>query len=146
MFPCCQGGPLEHVIAGKAVAAEEACEPAFHDYAAQVINNTKAMCDEFIRLGYEIVTGGTDNHLFLVDLTRTHPTLSGKDVQEELDRHRITVNKNCVPGETRSPKLASGVRIGCAAMTTRGWKEADAVACADRINEIITALAASKAE
>lgn len=146
VFPCCQGGPLEHVIAGKAVAAEEACAPAFREYAAQVVKNTKAMCDEFIRLGYEIVTGGTDNHLFLVNLTRTHPTLSGRDVQEELDRHHITLNKNCVPGETRSPQLASGVRIGCAAMTTRGWKEADAVACADRINEIITALAHAKAE
>ena len=134
-----------HVIAGKAVTAEEACSPEFRDYAAQVIKNTKAMCDAFIRLGYEIVTGGTDNHLFLVNLTRTHPTLSGRDVQEELDRHHITVNKNCVPGETRKPQLTSGVRIGCAAMTTKGWKEADAVACAERIDRIVTALAAKKA-
>ncbi len=145
VFPCCQGGPLMHVIAGKAVTAEEACSPEFRDYAAQVIKNTKAMCDAFIRLGYEIVTGGTDNHLFLVNLTRTHPTLSGRDVQEELDRHHITVNKNCVPGETRKPQLTSGVRIGCAAMTTKGWKEADAVACAERIDRIVTALAAKKA-
>ena len=146
VFPCCQGGPLMHVIAGKAVAAEEACAPEFRDYAAQVIKNTKAMCDAFIRLGYEVVTGGTDNHLFLVDFTRTHPTISGKMVQEELDRHHITVNKNCVPGETRKPQQTSGVRIGCAAMTTKGWKEADAVACAEKIHAIITALAANTAE
>ena len=141
VFPCCQGGPLEHVIAGKAVAAEEACAPEFRDYAAQVIKNTKAMCDAFIRLGYEVVTGGTDNHLFLVDFTRTHPAISGKMVQEALDAHHITVNKNCVPGETRSPQQTSGVRIGCAAMTTKGWKEADAVACAEKIHAVITALA-----
>ena len=142
VFPCCQGGPLLHVIAGKAVAAEEACAPEFKEYARQVVLNTKAMCGEFIRLGYEVVTGGTDNHLFLIDLTRTHPALSGKDVQEELDRHHITVNKNCVPGEKRKPQLTSGVRVGCAAMTTRGWKEADAVACARRIDELIRAMGA----
>ena len=142
IFPGSQGGPLMHVIAGKAVTAEEACTPEFKDYIAQVVKNTKAMCGAFIRLGYDIVTGGTDNHLFLVDLSRTHPHLSGKDVQNELDRHGITLNKNCVPGETRSPAKASGVRIGCAAMTTRGWKEADAVACAERIHAIISAMQA----
>ena len=142
IFPGTQGGPLMHAIAGKAVTAEEACAPAFKEYIAQVLKNTRAMCDTFISLGYDIVTGGTDNHLFLIDFTKTHPTLSGKDVQNELDRHGITLNKNCVPGEKRSPAQASGVRIGCAAMTTKGWKEADAVACAKRIHEIITALAA----
>lgn len=142
IFPGSQGGPLMHVIAGKAVTAEEACTPEFKDYIAQVVKNTKAMCGAFIRLGYDIVTGGTDNHLFLVDLSRTHPHLSGKDVQNELDRHGITLNKNCVPGEKRSPAKASGVRIGCAAMTTRGWKEADAVACAERIHAIISAMQA----
>ena len=140
VFPCCQGGPLEHIIAGKAVTAEEACSPEFHAYIRQVVKNTKAMCDEFIRLGYEIVTGGTDNHLFLIDFTRTHPHLSGKDVQDALDRVHITLNKNCVPNETRSPKQTSGVRIGCAAMTTRGWKEVDAVACAKKIDEIIRSM------
>lgn len=140
IFPGAQGGPLMHIIAGKAVTAEEACEPAFKAYIAQVVKNTRAMCEEFIRLGYDIVTGGTDNHLFLVDLSKTHPALSGKDVQNELDRHGITLNKNCVPGEQRSPALTSGVRVGCAAMTTRGWKETDAVACARRINEIISAM------
>ena len=142
IFPGTQGGPLMHAIAGKAVTAEEACAPAFKEYIAQVLKNTRSMCDTFISLGYDIVTGGTDNHLFLIDFTRTHPTLSGKDVQNELDRHGITLNKNCVPGEKRSPAQASGVRIGCAAMTTKGWKEEDAVACAKRIHEIITALAA----
>ena len=142
IFPGTQGGPLMHAIAGKAVTAEEACAPAFKEYIAQVIKNTRAMCDTFITLGYDIVTGGTDNHLFLIDFSKTHPNLSGKDVQNELDRHGITLNKNCVPGEKRSPAQASGVRIGCAAMTTKGWKEADAVACAKRIHEIITALAA----
>ena len=142
IFPGTQGGPLMHAIAGKAVTAEEACAPAFKEYIAQVLKNTRAMCDTFISLGYDIVTGGTDNHLFLIDFTRTHPTLSGKDVQNELDRHGITLNKNCVPGEKRSPAQTSGVRIGCAAMTTKGWKEEDAVACAKRIHEIITALAA----
>ncbi len=140
VFPGSQGGPLMHVIAGKAVTAEEACAPEFREYIVQVVKNTGAMCDAFIKMGYDIVTGGTDNHLFLIDLSKTHPTLSGKDVQNELDRHGITLNKNCVPGEKRSPTQASGVRIGCAAMTTRGWKEADAVACAVRINEIISAM------
>lgn len=140
VFPRNQGGGLMHVIAGKAVTAEEACDPSFAEYIRRVVRNTKAMCDEFIRLGYEIVTGGTDNHLFLIDLTHTHPTLTGKAVQDELDRHGITTNKNCVPAETRSPKEASGIRIGLAAMTTKGWQEADAVACADRIDAILRAM------
>ena len=91
-------------------------------------------------MGYQVVTGGTDNHLFLLDLTNTG--LTGKAVQDELDKHHITLNKNCVPNETRKPSQTSGVRIGCAAMTTRGWKEADAIACAHRIDEVIRALAA----
>jgi len=138
IFPGTQGGPLMHIIAGKAVTAEEACAPEFKEYIKQVVKNTAAMCGEFISLGYDIVTGGTDNHLFLIDLSRTHPHLSGKDVQNELDRHGITLNKNCVPGEKRSPAQASGVRIGCAAMTTKGWKEEDAVKCAVKIDEIIS--------
>ena len=140
IFPGTQGGPLMHAIAGKAVTAEEACTPEFKEYIRQVVKNTAAMCNEFLRLGYQVVTGGTDNHLFLIDFTHTHPALSGKDVQIELDRHGITVNKNTVPGEKRSPTKGSGVRIGCAAMTTRGWKEEDAVACARRIHEIISAM------
>ena len=140
VFPRIQGGPLMHIIAAKGVAAEEACTEAYHEYICQVVRNTKAMCSELKRLGYRIVTGGTDNHLFLIDFSETHPHLTGRQVQEALDAHDITVNKNCVPGEKRSPKEASGVRIGLAAMTTKGWCEEDCIRCADRIDEIISSL------
>lgn len=135
VFPGTQGGPLQHIIAGKAVTAEEACAPEFKEYIHRVVKNCKAMCDEFIRLGYKVVTDGTDNHLFLLDLTDTG--LTGKQVQEELDRHHITVNKNCVPNETKSPQQTSGIRIGTAAMTTRGYTEADFVRVAGEIDKII---------
>ncbi len=121
VFPGTQGGPLEHVIAGKAVAAEEACTEEFRQYIHQVCKNAKAMSDEFIRLGYSVVSGGTDNHLFLLDLTNTG--LTGKEVQDLLDEYHITLNKNCIPHETRSPQQTSGVRIGTAAMTTKGYTE-----------------------
>lgn len=127
---------MQHVIAGKAVTAEEACTSEFHEYIHNVVANSKAMCAEFIRLGYKVVTGGTDNHLFLLDLTDTG--LTGKQVQEELDKHHITVNKNCVPNETRSPQQASGIRIGTAAMTTKGYTANDFVKVAQKIDEIIT--------
>ena len=117
------------------MAAEEACDPAFAEYIHNVVKNCKAMCDEFLAMGYHVVTGGTDNHLFLLDLTDTG--LTGKDVQNELDRHGITLNKNCVPGEKRSPQLASGVRIGTAAMTTKGYMAEDFVKVARRIDEVI---------
>lgn len=135
IFPGTQGGPLEHVIAGKAVAAEEACTEEFKNYIHDVVGNCKAMCDEFISMGYKIVTGGTDNHLFLVDLTATG--LTGKEVQDELDKHHITLNKNCVPTETRSPQQASGVRIGTAAMTTKGYKKNDFIKVAHDIDKVI---------
>ena len=135
IFPGTQGGPLEHVIAGKAVAAEEACTEEFKNYIHDVVGNCKAMCDEFISMGYNIVTGGTDNHLFLVDLTATG--LTGKEVQDELDKHHITLNKNCVPTETRSPQQASGVRIGTAAMTTKGYKKNDFIKVAHDIDKVI---------
>ncbi len=135
IFPGTQGGPLEHVIAGKAVAAEEACTEGFKNYIHDVVGNCKAMCDEFISMGYKIVTGGTDNHLFLVDLTATG--LTGKEVQDELDKHHITLNKNCVPTETRSPQQASGVRIGTAAMTTKGYKKDDFIKVAHDIDKVI---------
>lgn len=141
VFPGSQGGPLMHVIAAKAVAAEEACSDEFAAYIHQVVKNSKAMCEEFIRLGYDVVTGGTDNHLFLIDLTKTG--LTGKQVQEELDRHHITLNKNCVPGETRSPQQTSGVRIGTAAMTTKGYKEEDFVRVAQEIDRCIKNLQAT---
>lgn len=135
IFPGTQGGPLEHVIAGKAVAAEEACTEEFKNYIHDVVGNCKAMCDEFISMGYKIVTGGTDNHLFLVDLTATG--LTGKEVQDELDKHHITLNKNCVPTETRSPQQASGVRIGTAAMTTKGYKKNDFIKVVHDIDKVI---------
>lgn len=135
VFPCTQGGPLEHVIAGKAVCAEEVLTEKYHDYIHQVVRNCKAMANEFMRLGFKVVSGGTDNHLFLLDLTDTG--LSGKAVQDELDRHSITLNKNMVPGDQRSPMQTSGVRIGTAAMTTKGYLEADFIRVADEIAAII---------
>ena len=138
VFPGSQGGPLMHVIAAKAVAAEEACSPEYKEYIADVVRNCKAMADEFMARGYEIVTGGTDNHLFLVDFSNTHPKLSGKAVQDMLDEHAITLNKNCVPNEKRSPTQTSGVRIGTAAETTKGKTAEDFVKLADRIDELIT--------
>lgn len=135
VFPGGQGGALQHVIAGKAVTAEEASTEEFREYIHAVVRNCKAMCDAFLQMGYKVVTGGTDNHLFLLDLTDTG--LTGKAVQEELDRHHITLNKNCVPNDTRSPQQTSGVRIGTAAMTTKGYTEQDFIDTARRIDRII---------
>lgn len=135
IFPFCQGGPLEHVIAGKAICAEEACSQEFKQYIHQVVLNCKAMANEFTNLGYKLVTGGTDNHLLLLDLSALN--ITGKQLQDELDKHNITLNKNCVPNETRSPKETSGVRIGTAPMTTKGYKEKDFIEVAKNINEII---------
>ena len=135
VFPGMQGGPLMHVIAGKAVAAEEACTPEFQEYIHQVVKNCRAMAEAFVGMGYKLVTGGTDNHLLLMDLTETG--LSGKEVQDELDLHHITANKNSVPGETRSPQQTSGLRIGTAAMTTKGYREADFVRVAKEIDAVI---------
>ncbi len=142
IFPGMQGGPLMHVIAGKAVAAEEACTPEFHEYIHQVVKNCRAMADAFVSMGYKLVTGGTDNHLFLMDLTDTG--LSGKEVQDELDLHHITANKNTVPGETRSPQQTSGLRIGTAAMTTKGYKEEDFIRVAKEIDAVIRDMIAKK--
>ena len=144
VFPCCQGGALQHVIAGKAVAAEEACTDEYKEYIHRVVLNCKAMCDEFIRLGYKVVTGGTDNHLFLLDLTETG--LTGKEVQDELDLHGITLNKNCIPNETRSPMQTSGVRIGTAAMTTKGYCACNFVAVARKIDYVIKDMMRKKME
>ena len=143
VFPGTQGGPLQHIIAGKAVAAEEALTPAFRAYARSVVANCRAMAAEFMAMGYRVVTGGTDNHLFLLDLTDTG--LTGKEVQEELDRCGITLNKNCVPGDQRSPFQTSGVRIGTAAMTTRGYTAEDFCRIARRIDEVIRGMMAEKA-
>ena len=138
IFPGTQGGPLQHVIAGKAIAAEEAQTPAYKEYVGNVVKNCVAMANEFIRLGYHVVTGGTDNHLFLVDLT--DKGVSGKQVQEACDAHGITLNKNCVPNETRSPMQTSGVRIGTAAMTTKGFTAEQFVETARKIDKIIQSI------
>ena len=140
VFPGCQGGALQHVIAGKAITAEEDCTDEFKAYIVDVVENCKAMCNEFISLGYDIVTGGTDNHLFLIDFSKTHPHLTGKMVQDELDKHNITLNKNCVPGEKRSPMETSGVRIGTAAMTTKGFTKSDFIKVARQIDNIIMSM------
>lgn len=137
VFPGTQGGPLEHVILAKAICAEEALKPSFKEYIEQVVSNAKEMADTFVELGYDVVTGGTDTHLFLIDFSKTHPDLTGRAVQEELDKHNITLNKNCVPNEKRSPYVTSGIRIGTPAMTTRGWKEVDFQKCALKIDSII---------
>ena len=137
VFPGTQGGPLMHIIAAKAACAEEALRPEYADYIFNVVMNATIMASEFRKLGYELVTGGTNNHLLLIDFSKTHPDLTGLCVQELLDKHHITLNKNCVPNERRSPKLTSGVRIGTPAMTTRGWTEGDFVSCARTIDALI---------
>ncbi len=123
VFPGMQGGPLMHVIAAKAVAFGEALRPEFKDYQAQIVKNAKVLASCLTSAGYELVSGGTDNHLMLLDLTKKD--ITGKDAEHALDLAGITVNKNTVPFETRSPFVTSGVRIGTAALTTRGMKEAD---------------------
>ena len=140
VFPGNQGGPLMHVIAAKAVCAEEAMTDEYKEYIRNVVKNCKAMAEEFINLGYDVVTGGTDNHLFLLDFSRTHPHLTGKMVQDELDKYKITANKNCVPNEKRSPAQTSGLRIGTAAQTTKGWDESDFIDCVYWIDGIISSM------
>ena len=137
VFPGNQGGPLEHIIMAKAIAAEEDCTPEYHQYIHNVVANTAAMAHEFSKLGYDVVTGGTDNHLFMLDFTRRHPTWTGKWVQDTLDKYHITLNKNCVPNETRKPSETSGVRIGCAAMTTKGYTKEDFIKVAHDIDNIL---------
>jgi len=123
IFPGIQGGPLMHVIAAKAVAFKEALEPSFKDYCAQVIKNAQSLASVFLERDFSLVTGGTDNHLILVDLTNKN--ISGKEAEEALGRAGITVNKNTVPKETRSPFVTSGIRVGTPALTTKGLKEAE---------------------
>jgi len=118
VFPGFQGGPLEHIIAAKAVAFGEALQPSFKDYSAKVIDNAKTMANTLVKKGFDLVSGGTDNHLMLVDLSRTD--ISGKDAETALGKANITTNKNTVPGEKRSPFVTSGLRLGSPAMTTRG--------------------------
>ena len=121
VFPGIQGGPLMHIIAGKAVCFKEALSDSFKDYQYQVVANARALAGALTEKGFEIVSGGTDNHLMLVDLT--NKGITGKDAQHMLDEVRITVNKNGIPFDTRSPFVTSGIRIGTPAVTTRGMKE-----------------------
>ena len=121
VFPGMQGGPLMHVIAAKAVALKEALQPGFKTYAEQIVKNCHALCDELVKGGFNLVSGGSDNHLILIDVRNKH--LTGKAAEKVLDAVRITVNKNTVPNETESPFVTSGIRLGTAALTTRGMKE-----------------------
>jgi glycine hydroxymethyltransferase len=123
VFPGTQGGPLMHAIAAKAVAFKEALDPEFRVYQRDVIDNARAMTAIFMERGYRIVSGGTDNHLFLVDLIEKG--ITGKDADAALGRAHITVNKNTVPNDPRSPFVTSGLRIGTPAVTTRGFREAE---------------------
>ena len=135
VFPGCQGGPLMHVIAAKAVAFKEALEPEFRDYQQRVVDNARAMAAAVIDRGYKVVSGGTDNHLFLIDLSDRD--ITGKDAEESLGRANITVNKNTVPGETRSPFVTSGLRIGTPAVTTRGFTVEDCRQLAGLICDVL---------
>ncbi len=123
IFPGLQGGPLEHVIAAKAVAFREAAQPEFKEYAAQIVRNARALAEALAAEGFRIVSGGTDNHLMLLDLRSFDTELSGKEAQETLDRAGITLNKNQIPGDPRSPFVTSGLRVGTAAVTTTGMQE-----------------------
>lgn len=135
IFPGIQGGPLMHIIAAKAVAFKEALDPGFKEYQKQIVKNAAAMAEEFSSHGIKMVSGGTDNHLILLDLTGKD--ITGKQLEVMLDEVNITVNKNAVPFDTQSPFITSGIRIGTPAITTRGMKEKEAVKIADLICEII---------
>jgi len=135
IFPGMQGGPLMHVIAAKAVCFKEAEEEGFNKYIEQVVKNAAVLGDELVRYGFRLVSGGTDNHLLLVDLT--NKGITGKDAEKLLDESRITVNKNTIPFETLSPFVTSGIRIGTAAVTTRGFKEQEMKEIAFLINKVI---------
>ncbi|MBP1691123.1 MAG: Glycine hydroxymethyltransferase [Bacteroidetes bacterium] len=136
VIPGIQGGPLMHVIAGKAVAFREAQQPAFEAYARQIILNAQTLASELLTRGYDIVSSGTDNHLMLIDLRNRN--LTGKDAQDALDESGITVNKNAVPFDDKSPLITSGIRIGTPALTTRGMREAEMVRVAALIDRVLT--------
>lgn len=138
VFPGIQGGPLEHVIASKAVSFGEALTPEFREYQSRVKKNAEVMARAFIEKGYKVISEGTDNHLMLIDLRTKFPDISGKKVENTLVRSHITVNKNMVPFDTRSPFLTSGLRVGTPAITTRGLKEEHMGIIVDFIDEVIS--------
>ncbi len=142
VFPGVQGGPLMHIIAAKAVAFGEALTPEFTEYQKQIVKNAAVLCDELKKHGIRIVSGGTDNHLMLLDLTEKG--ITGKDLEKMLDEVHITVNKNTIPNETLSPFVTSGVRIGTPAVTSRGFKETEMVDIARLINDVITDFEANR--
>jgi glycine hydroxymethyltransferase len=139
VFPGLQGGPLEHVIAAKAVAFYEAAQPDFAVYAGQIVRNAQALAGALAGEGFRIVSGGTDNHLMLVDLRTFDPDLTGKAAQEALDRAGITLNKNQIPGDPRSPFVTSGLRIGTAAVTTAGMRESEMAEIAHLVRRVLAA-------
>jgi glycine hydroxymethyltransferase len=139
VFPGTQGGPLMHVIAAKAVAFGEALQPDFRSYSRQIVRNAAALAAALVEHGFHLVSGGTDNHLMLVDLRPSHPDLTGKDAEAALEAAGITVNKNTVPGETRSPFVTSGLRIGTPALTTRGMREEEMRRIGGWIHEVLGA-------
>ncbi len=132
IFPGTQGGPLMHVIAAKAVCFGEALKPEFKEYQKQIVKNAKVLSEELLKLGFDLVSGGTDNHLILMDLRSKH--ITGKELETRLDNVGITVNKNAVPFDTEKPTITSGIRVGTPAVTTRGFKEEDMVEIARLIN------------
>jgi glycine hydroxymethyltransferase len=137
VFPGIQGGPLEHVIAAKAVCFHEALQPAFKDYARQVVSNAQTLATALAASGLRIVSGGTDNHLLLADVTTLG--LTGKEAATALDQARITVNKNAIPFDTKSPFVTSGIRIGSPAVTTRGMQEPEMAQIAKCIRDVLGA-------
>jgi len=139
IFPGLQGGPLEHVVAAKAVAFREAAEPAFSEYAAQIVRNAQTLAETLASEGFRLVSGGTDNHLMLVDLRPFDEELTGKEAQIVLDQAGITLNKNTIPDEPRSPFVTSGVRIGTPAVTTQGMTEAEMVTVGQLISRALRA-------
>lgn len=137
VFPGVQGGPLEHIIAAKAVAFWEALQPEFKVYQKQVKDNARVMAEEFVKKGYKVISGGTDNHSLLIDLRTKVPEITGKQVENTLVKADITVNKNMVPFDSRSPFQTSGLRLGTPAVTTRGLKEEDMITIVEMIDRII---------
>jgi glycine hydroxymethyltransferase len=138
VFPGTQGGPLEHVIAAKAVAFGEALHPEFKLYMQQVAKNAQALAASMVQKGYSIISGGTNNHLMLIDLRAKNPDLTGKLAEETLGKCDITINKNTVPFETRSPFVTSGIRLGTPAITSRGLKESDMEIVAELIDTALS--------
>ena len=138
VFPGIQGGPLEHVIASKAVSFGEALEPSFTEYQKRVKQNAAVMAKAFMDKGYKVISDGTDNHLMLIDLRTKFPDITGKKVENTLVLSHITVNKNMVPFDSRSPFLTSGLRVGTPAVTTRGLGKADMGTIVDLIDEVIS--------